>query len=211
MRPHIEPLLESVDWPLTAPFALSLPRLLATDERMHEHALRLWFQRNHLAWPEGEKLRTWFSQCLSAGGDRHPQCDLGQVQLQRFRDKLYAWYPVAGDSPALLADGMTWCSGNIACSSAAMERIGSAQVIAAGALTGVRLRPHAGQPSRTLKDVWQGQGVPVWLRQYWPLVVRDGQVIAVAGLLNDDFLNCERIDISELKWRADGIGHNATR
>lgn len=47
---------------------------------------------------------------------------------------------------------------------------------------GDRLRPVAGRPSRTLKNLWQERGVPPWLRPRLPVVEVGGRVVFAAGL-----------------------------
>jgi len=86
-----------------------------------------------------------------------------------------------------------------------MNILAGAQVVAAGELTSVvtgkvALRSRPGQPSRDLKDIWQHHGVPVWLRRSWPVVVFEGRPVAVCGLMNDYFLNCELVHVSALNW-----------
>ena len=47
---------------------------------------------------------------------------------------------------------------------------------------GERLRLHDAGPSRTVKSLLREAGVPVWLRERWPLLYLGDELIAVAGV-----------------------------
>ncbi|WP_300432726.1 tRNA lysidine(34) synthetase TilS [uncultured Thalassolituus sp.] len=205
LKPQLESMLCEEQWPLTGRWSLDLGALRQAPDNVRVHALRYWLQRNKLVWPEGEKVGHWFEQSLSAGRDRHPRCDLGQVVLQRFRDKLYVWYPHKPSPQALLQCQQGWAGAQLDVLPTVMNILAGAQVVAAGELTSVvtgkvALRSRPGQPSRDLKDIWQHHGVPVWLRRSWPVVVFEGRPVAVCGLMNDYFLNCELVHVSALNW-----------
>jgi len=47
---------------------------------------------------------------------------------------------------------------------------------------GERFRTEAGQPSRSLKNLFQERGIPPWKRCRTPLVFEDGELVWVGGL-----------------------------
>lgn len=51
-----------------------------------------------------------------------------------------------------------------------------------GGQGGRRLRPGAGRPSRTLKNLYQEAGVPGWLRPLYPVVLAQDEVVFSAAL-----------------------------
>ncbi|HMN79552.1 MAG TPA: tRNA lysidine(34) synthetase TilS, partial [Burkholderiaceae bacterium] len=54
--------------------------------------------------------------------------------------------------------------------------------VAGGGQGGWRLRPEAGRPSRTLKNLYQEAGVPAWLRPLYPVVLAGADVVYSAAL-----------------------------
>jgi len=67
-----------------------------------------------------------------------------------------------------------------------------------------------GQQTKTLKNVWQENGVPVWLRDDWPMLIYQGDILAVLGLMNECSPECEPVDILSLKWRQGAIWRETT-
>jgi tRNA(Ile)-lysidine synthase len=47
---------------------------------------------------------------------------------------------------------------------------------------GLRIQP-AGRPHKQLGQIWQEFGIPPWLRPYWPLLIENGKLLLVAGLV----------------------------
>ena len=71
-----------------------------------------------------------------------------------------------------------------------------------------------GRPSRTLKNIWQEQGIPPWLREHWPSLVIDSDTIIPIGLVNGcslSLLKCEPIELLSLKWQPCAIGRCLTQ
>ena len=64
--------MDASPWPGTAPYRLSLAVLQAQPEQAHWHLIRHFFEVNGLAFPQGESVRHWLQQVLSAQGDRQP-------------------------------------------------------------------------------------------------------------------------------------------
>lgn len=47
---------------------------------------------------------------------------------------------------------------------------------------GLSCRPSGGGHRRSLKGLFQGAGIPPWLRPYVPLVLAEDRLVAVAGV-----------------------------
>ena len=82
--------------------------------------------------------------------------------------------PASGDGGAVTAPALVIGTGE-------MGRLLAAHLAEAGGAVTVRtrrgeetLRPDAARPARSLRDLFQAQGVPPWRRAGWPLVYCGG-------------------------------------
>lgn len=214
--PLIETAVSSCEWPLTGAYRLSLSELDKHNHALQEHLVRYWLQLNQCAMPEGEKVWHWLQQCFSAAEDKMPECAYGEVTLQRYRQYVYVVMseklkqkaqPMMITLP--LVDPVSWIGGEIKqedvdVSSSHAENH-EYRLLPAGQCAGMKVRT-IGRPSRTLKHVWQEQGIPPWLREHWPTLVIDSETICLVNLMNGCFFKCEPIVLFRLKWQGYAIG-----
>ncbi|MAR01667.1 MAG: tRNA lysidine(34) synthetase TilS [Oceanospirillaceae bacterium] len=180
---RLEPLLMPCNWPCTASLALDLGALKALGPAYFHHALNLWLQRNGLPPFQGDKLPHWLSQCLVADPDRHPSVPYAGHTLQRFGDALYAWrLPESAPQPCqLTSTTLVWCGGVVQTDAGTDVLAMGAELVAAADIDALKV-PWPGRPSRTAKQLWQEQQVPVWLRPVWPVIRVEGRVLGLPGL-----------------------------
>ena len=148
-------------------------------------------------------------------------CGEWRVVLVRVRDEDVADGPAPGDTHALtLHAGQSvstpWAGGCLQVQPAtrgAGLRPGGYQLVAAAAVRGQRIQP-AGRPAKTLKAVFQENAVPVWLRDHWPVLTLNDDLVALPGLtIGADFSVTADKDGSNddaalmVSWQADSGSH----
>lgn len=154
------------------------------------NVLRYWLRRHAQALPDARQLDTLVSQ-LAASRDGQPVLRWGAVQVARSVGRLWLLgesLPPAGTAqPLETASLMNLQAGNgrlhftrqvggLALDSGRWE---------IGYRAGGELIRLAGRPARALKQLFQENAVPVWLRPSVPLLFRDGVLVSVAGRWND--------------------------
>ncbi|TNC84057.1 MAG: tRNA(Ile)-lysidine synthetase [Thalassolituus sp.] len=208
LTPVLNSAVSECDWPATAPFCLSVEAVLKQPSRVRFHQVRYWLEKNGLPVPQGKKVWHWLEQALNAGPDRHPSLRFDGVVLQRFRQHLYVWSEQkTPDSVDCIP--VTWGRGTIA-PSANSQPLPEGWSVSPTRQCASKVLSRVGQQTKSLKNVWQEKGVPVWLRDDWPMLIYAGEIVAALGLVNDCSLKCEPVDILSLKWRRGAIWRETT-
>lgn len=181
---------------LAADEGLRIAGLLALGDARARNALRRWCENEGLDWPGSAALGELLRQLAALRPDARIQLSAGDRSFRVYRGVLHiAQPPMSG--PACL---QPW-SGEPMLPVAALHgrmHFTAAQGagIAASLLEGrsvtlrsrrggERLQPDAARPRRTLKNLFQEHGVPVWKRDGVPLVYCDDELIAVPGIGED--------------------------
>ncbi len=125
-------------------------------------------------------------QLIAARPDRSPELQLGEYCLCRYRGRLYLRRPLPQNSPP---QRLTLSAAPVRLQQGTLNFIRSGQGLAPGSRVelvyrrgGERLRPLGRGGSVALKQLLQEAGVPPWLRESWPLLMRDGRILAVPGI-----------------------------
>jgi tRNA(Ile)-lysidine synthase len=152
--------------------------------------LRYWLRCHGQALPDARQLDMLVSQ-LVAADDGQPVLRWGTVQVARSVGRL--WLFPKGQPPAGAAQPLE--PANIICLQAGNGRLHLTRQAGGLALcsgrwevgyrAGGELIRLAGRPARSLKQLFQENAVPVWLRPAVPLLYRDGALVSVAGRWND--------------------------
>jgi len=167
--------------------AAGLVRLSAARQR---NLLRYWLRRQGQSLPDARQLDELLVQ-INAAHEGQPLLRWGGVQLARSAGRLWLLsedrLPAGIAQPLELASMIDLSAGNgrlhLARQSGglALER-GRWEVGYRAGGEQIRL---AGRPTRSLKQLFQENAVPVWLRPMVPLLYRDGELVSVAGRWND--------------------------
>lgn len=178
------------------PNTLSVHGLRALPEARCRLVIRRWLTREGFRPPASAVLNRIMTEALGAGLERAPLVAWPGCEVRRYRGDLYALAPL----PALPDP----CSGQAHRSTLAWDGraalslpqgLGTLELPLGGAgvaglavcfgCSGVRCRAGNG-PSRGLKQRYQQAGVPAWLRPYVPLLMREGNLVAIAGVTQCD-------------------------
>ncbi|GGC08012.1 tRNA(Ile)-lysidine synthase [Marinobacterium zhoushanense] len=166
---------------------LVLEGLGSLSEARTRNLLRYWVHRISGHWLSYDELRHLQLQVIAAGEDRTPELQLGNYWLRRYRQRLYLLPAPPDPQPPfdLVVEPRHWAlaQGRLSFES------GDAPGIAVGTHLslvyrqgGERLRPLGRGGSVGLKQLLQEAGVPPWWRADWPLLCRDGEIVAVPGI-----------------------------
>jgi len=179
---------------------LSLALLRALSPARQRNLVR--FQAGERGWalPPERRLRAGLTQLLEAAPGRQPELRWSGHEIRRFREHLHlldAVVPVrdSGDTP------LEWrASGPLVLGGVRGELslrrgtgAGLAPAVVADGLQvafrsgGERVRAGADRHHRTLKYLFQSQGIVPWMRCHLPLVFARAQLAAVADLWTADW------------------------
>jgi tRNA(Ile)-lysidine synthase len=166
-----------------------LRRLPAARQR---NALRHWLRSAGCRSPDTRQLDRLQAEVV-AGEAGQPRLRLGEVEVRRWRDRLYllrgAFLEPSGEPLRLTAGAglaLPGGLGTLALVPGASKGLDPA-LVAAGCEVrfrsgGESLAPVAGRPTRRLKQLLQEAGIVPWMRDRLPLVYCGGELVAVADL-----------------------------
>jgi len=170
------------------PCTLSIRGLIKLSEARRRLVLRRWLVREGFQVPDRDRLRRIIEELMPAAPDRAPLVVWRGCEVRRYRDELYALSPlppvpdqlitVERNRPLRLPPPL----GRL-CLPDGFET--QAALSVCFRRPGLRCQTGQGagaRPSRSLKQLYQQAGVPSWIRPYVPLVLIEGELIAVAGL-----------------------------
>jgi tRNA(Ile)-lysidine synthase len=164
--------------PVSVQYLLSLPK------PRRNNLLRCWAARGGFESPPFDALARLEREVLRARPDAAPRLAWGDTELRRFRDALYLMRrlpPPPGDL-ALEWDGRADLRLPPGCGTLQAVKPATAElplrvVFARG---GERLKPAGSRYTRTLRNLFQEEAVPPWVRERLPLLQLDGELAAVA-------------------------------
>ena len=163
---------------------LSVRRLLDLDRSRRNNALRYWAAAGGFEIPSYDALLRLEKEVLRARPDAAPLLAWGDTELRRFRDVLYLMsrLPPPPAGLALEWDGRAdlvlppGC-GTLRVHKPARTELPLRVVFARG---GERLKPAGARFTRTLRNLFQEEAVPPWVRERLPLLELDGALAGVA-------------------------------
>ncbi|MCY0966072.1 tRNA lysidine(34) synthetase TilS [Parathalassolituus penaei] len=192
-------------WPLGASTCLQLNAVNKLPAFLHLYLLRAWLA-SHGCLPGDEAVLRDLWRSMEAAEDRQPLVRLGSWQVRRHRGLLYllpAQLPEILVWPLreVLPASMNWAGGALLISpvlQSALQKHAQWQLLpAAGLASGCVIR-MVGRPAKRLSQLWQERGVPLWLRDLWPVLANPDGIILVAGLaVSAD----SGLDVADLSWQ----------
>jgi tRNA(Ile)-lysidine synthase len=168
---------------------LSIPAVQALSVPRRNNLLRHWLAADGRLPPSADLLERIGLELLAARPDGAPRLRHGDVELRRYRDRLYL-LPLLPPVPKSVE--LPWSRRRelelpAGCGRLVLPRASSRPLTVRFAAGGEELRPAGARHRRSLKNLFQEAGVPVWVRQRTPLIWQGRELLAVA-----DF------------WRAEG-------
>jgi tRNA(Ile)-lysidine synthase len=163
---------------------LSVRRLLDLERPRRNNLLRYWAAAGGFEIPPYDALLRVEKEVLRARPDAAPLLAWGDAELRRFRDALYLMprLPAPPQGVTLEWDGRVDLALPPGCGVLKVLKPARAElplrvVFPRG---GERLKPAGSRFTRTLRNLFQEEAVPPWVRERLPLVELDGELAAVA-------------------------------
>ncbi|MGQ0586804.1 MAG: tRNA lysidine(34) synthetase TilS [Gammaproteobacteria bacterium] len=195
--------------------SLSVQRLLELPRPRRNNLLRFWAAAGGHELPPFDALSRLEREVLRARPDSAPQLAWGGTELRRFRDSLYLMPrlpPAPAPGTTLEWDGRADLKlppgcGEIKALKPAKSELPLRVVFARG---GERLKPAGSRFTRTLRNLFQEEAIPPWIRERLPLVELDGDLAAVADRWETAALKQARARAGcRYEWRHDLPGDPA--
>ncbi len=165
--------------------ALSISKLKRLTKAKQKLVLRYWIADRGFSYPSEKKLQHLFSDVIEADEDTQPLLEWQGVQLRRFQDNLYISESLLVHDPNMVInwDGkspLTIDSLNITLLPEILPT-GSRNVTVRFRQGGEKIRiPKRGNLS--LKNIFQEQGIPPWMRDRMPLLFVEDELLRIVGL-----------------------------
>ena len=174
--------------------ALDLARLRGLSVARGKNVLRHFLARCGVLMPNTRKIEELARQLMRVGVGASIRLTTGAHDLRCHGGKLHVVASMtAVSAPAavqwhgekrlpLTAFGGTLMMKPARGKGISLQKISGKNVSVRARAGGERLRLAANRPSRTLKNLWQEAGTPLWLRENAPLLFANDELVYVAGL-----------------------------
>lgn len=163
---------------------LSVQRLLALPRARRNNLLRYWAAGGGFEVPPFDALSRLEREVLRARPDAAPLLAWGDTELRRFRDAVYLMprLPPPPQGLVLEWDGRAELRLPPGCGVLHVVKPATAELPlrVAFARGGERLKPAGSRYTRTLRNLFQEEAIPPWVRERMPLVQLDGELAGVA-------------------------------
>jgi len=183
---------------LDNPNKLNIDAINELSQLRRNNLLRHWYAGYHLHKPGVNKLKLIHDEIISATDDGLPRFDWQNYSLQRYQNHLYL-IPTLAEIESkwqVLWDGKSEINlsaqgGKILVSKTLVSKALGRELsnVVTNKKLSFRLRqggehcqPSTRNHSRSLKKLFSEYSVPPWLRDRWPLLYADDQLIALPGL-----------------------------
>jgi tRNA(Ile)-lysidine synthase len=172
---------------------LSLAKLRALSENKRNQLIRYWLLTRHLPLPSRQKLDEFNKVFLTAKEDKRPYLKWREVEVRRFRDKLYFERPLLQHDPTqiipwdILENPKLILPNELGILEASKSKKGGFKLPPHGHGSirfrqgGERCKPLGRKETHLLKKLWQEWGIPPWLRDRIPLLYFEETLASVVG------------------------------
>jgi len=173
--------------------SLKIPQLKQLTYIRQKNLLRYWFFKMGLKRPGNDKLEIIFEQIIDAREDAKPLLEWQGISVRRHQQHLYLLpqWPIVDDDWQTSWDGQVaiklpddWAE--LSCEEVTghglSERYITQQMTLSIRKGGEICHPADRSKKRSLKKLFQEYSIPPWLRDRWPLLYCDQQLVAVPGL-----------------------------
>ena len=165
--------------------ALSISNIKKLTKAKQKLVLRYWIAESGFSYPSEKKLQHLFSDVIEANVDTQPLLEWQGVQLRRFQDNLYISEPLLEHDSNMV---INW-DGRSSLTIDSLNLIILPEILPAGSNdVTVRFRQGGEKikiPKRgnlSLKNIFQEESVPPWMRDRMPLLFLGDELLRIVGL-----------------------------
>lgn len=211
LAPSVEQVLRLCSWPNCADRAIDIVALKSLPELYWPYIVRIWLKRYNILLPSQAWLRELLRVLDQSAEESQPKLQLAGYEVFIYRQKLFLHRPASAPVQPLdiyLQDKQVWlwAGGELVAESAQQGLLaGEYQLVSANTLSSQQRLQPVGRPSKTLKALFQEQGIPKILRGSWPALMRNGELCVLVGVAVDQNYLISDSDASSgfiLKWHA---------
>jgi tRNA(Ile)-lysidine synthase len=152
--------------------------LRALSTMRQANAIRHWLHAQGVLPPSQAQLNDLLNQLKQASPDKVPTLFLSDHALRFYRNELYCTPKIISASKNQLVIRETQGEG------LAQHKVSQPFTVATRS-GGETIKLGSAHCHQTLKNCWQKWGVPPWLRDHYPLLYQNGQLIAVPNYAYD--------------------------
>ncbi len=194
---------------------LSVRELLRLPQARRNNLLRFWAAHGGFELPPFDALQRLEKEVLRARPDATPVLAWSDTELRRFRDTVYLMprLPPPPKSVVLEWDGRNDLElppgcGVLRVLKPARTELPLQVVFPKG---GERLKPAGSRYTRTLRNLFQEEAIPSWVRERLPLIQLESELVAVARRWQiSSFQRLCRLQKLRYFWENKLAGVNAT-
>jgi len=162
-----------------------IPKLLEHGQAKQRLLLRHWIVQQGFANPSAKKLKHIFSDCIGAASDKQPVIEWQGAELRRFKQHLYIMQPLSKHDaaqviPWQLDQALYISSINVTLNPELLG--GNRKNVTVRFRQGGETIEIKKRGNISLKNLFQEQQVPTWLRSRLPLIYTDEKLIKIVGL-----------------------------
>lgn len=174
------------------------------DKQKRQPLIRRWCERVTGRLLNERQLERIESSVIGAVSDANPELRAGDLIIRRYRNALYLTSDRRSQREGLeaIAVGETALSDGVLSVYPASGGLASLEGLSlVRRLGGERCRPAGRGGSRSVKKCLQEAGIPPWLKQDWPLLMKGDQVVAIPGVCVCEGWQTESTGFN-LSWRS---------
>ncbi len=166
--------------------SLNIGRLADHNSFRRQALLRRWIFRKTQQLLGSSQLAQIERDFFQSSEDRLPQLLIGTFILRRYRGSLYlnvSTHPEDSCETLLLGLGQhLWREGQLTVKCSESGGLKTLEGISCvSRREGMSCRP-VGRQHKSLKKLFQESGVPPWMREQWPILVHENEVVAIPGI-----------------------------
>lgn len=173
--------------------SISINALSALPPPRARAVIRTWVKDAGLQLPDTTRLDRVLLEMLTAREDRNPVVEWPGVELRRYRDRLFVMSTLEplersveiewdGKSELNLPSGLGTISVKKSEHGIPVDRWERGEITVTFRTGGERCKPIGRDGSKSLKNLFQEQGIPPWERERIPLINIDGKLAAVGDI-----------------------------
>ena len=191
--------------------SLDMQAFCVLSESRQKNILLHWARQQGLATPNSRHLQQIVTDLLQASADATPCVNWADVEMRRYRDRLYLFRALPAHEPAretawnicqpLVIDGEKLCATSNTGKGISVDRIGNKRLTVRFRQGGEKINVAQVNGRKSVKQLFQEAGILPWWRDRVPLIYLEDKLIAIPGIATDEqFMAGSDENAVEINW-----------